>query len=379
MSFELECEGGGIREYRNFTPIRVAAIDIGSNSIHLVIAETDNLSFRTKREILKDSSYTFGMTKHQNVSTFSIIHKERQLVRLGEGLGITKEYFLKEEAINRTIDQIKKYLIKIKELDVNKVFVATTSAVRSAKNGEEFLKLVKELGLPITVVSGKEEGELIYLGVKSDPYFTDKAVFIIDIGGGSAEFIVGKGEVPDIVQSLDLGAVRMTSMFLHTDPPTLQEQKKLNEYVKTAIWPVIKKIKIPLNPPFINGESVDGKNMEIRTPFDIMIGTSGAIFTLTDLLLRRNHEWFTDNKIDLNDLIHKNILLNHLKELTEYLYSIPLEKRLQIPHLHPRRADIIMAGASVLITIMEEIGIKEMITCERALREGLIARYLFTL
>lgn len=317
----------------NKTFKRIAAIDIGTNSIHLVIAETDKPN-----------------------KIFSIIHKERQLVRLGEGLGTNREYSLKHEAINRTIKQVEQYLIKIKELKVNKVIATTTSAVRSAKNGEKFLSRIKQLGVEITVVSGKEEGELIYSGVKSDPYFIDKSIFIIDIGGGSAEFIAGTGKTPAIVQSLDLGAVRMTSMFLHTDPPTMEQRQKLNAYVKQKINALSKQIK--------------------TTGFEVTVGTSGSVFTLMELIARRKNIFFSDEQILLKDLNHKIVTLIALKELTEYLYSIPLSERLEIPNLHSLRADIIMAGASVLINIMEQTDVNELITCESALREGLIARYL---
>ena len=305
---------------------RIASIDIGTNSIHLVAAEIND------------------------DKTFSIIHKERDIIRLGEGIGESSKYNLKEDAIDRALQKIADFKSRSDSLGVTEILAGTTSAVRSAGNGQTFLNSIKNLGIDIQLISGEEECLLIYYGVKSDPFFSDQSVFIIDMGGGSCEFIAEKDSRPDFITSLELGALRMKSMFFTTDPPNADDINKLEEHVKKLIDPIV-----------INCRGLK---------FGTAAGTSGAVFSLVDIIKWRQGVMETKN------LNHEVFTLDELKDAAEYLCSISLEERLKIPRLHPLRADIIHAGAVVLATVMETLGINTLTACDRALREGLIYRFI---
>ncbi|PZO12303.1 MAG: hypothetical protein DCF25_17885 [Leptolyngbya foveolarum] len=177
----------------------LAAIDIGTNSVHMVIVRVD-----------------------ATLPSFNIIGKEKETVRLGEFCEDTGN--LTEEAIARCLVALKRCLKIAANFKADDIVAVATSAVREAGNGQAFIERVKtETGLPINLISGTEEARRIYLGVISGMELKGKPHAIIDIGGGSTEIVLGSGGTPDFVSSSKVGAVRLTARFVTTDPLNKKE------------------------------------------------------------------------------------------------------------------------------------------------------------
>ena len=188
---------------------RVASIDIGTNTILLLIAHTDH-------EKLKP------------------LFEKETVVRLGEGL--QKSGVLSTDAMERGFRTLDEYLKQCNGAGVQTIFAVGTSALREAKNSGEFLERVKDrLGLSIEVISGEEEAHLSYLAVARDLKKPDKAMMAVDVGGGSTEFILGKGNQITQCVSLPLGLVRFTEQFLISDPVREEEWEKMKEWIQKML------------------------------------------------------------------------------------------------------------------------------------------------
>lgn len=185
---------------------RVASIDIGTNTILLLIAKVEEGKVNPLFEI-------------------------ETVARLGEG--VQKNGILLKEAMDRGLQTLAQYLKWCQELEVQKVFAAGTSALREAKNSEDFLNLVKEkLDLPIEVISGEEEAQLSFLAVAKDLGELKEPILVVDVGGGSTEFILGKGDQISQWISLPLGSVRFTEEFLRSDPVQEEEWEKMERKIQ---------------------------------------------------------------------------------------------------------------------------------------------------
>ncbi|MEO0648215.1 MAG: Ppx/GppA phosphatase family protein, partial [Cyanobacteria bacterium J06650_10] len=230
----------------------LAAIDIGTNSVHMVVANID-----------------------ATLPSFNIIGKEKETVRLGDFCEATGH--LTEEAIERGVAALKRCLKIAKSFGVDDVVAVATSAVREAGNGQVFIDRVKtEMGLSINLISGTEEARRIYLGVISGVELKGKPHAIVDIGGGSTEIIAGRGGVHDFLSSSKVGAVRLTSRFVSTDPIDKKEFEYLRAYVHGVLEPTVDNLKNKLQ------RKLAGTEHE-STPLKL-IGTSGTIECLAVLL-----------------------------------------------------------------------------------------------
>ncbi len=302
----------------------LAAIDIGTNSFHLIIVK-----------ILDDGN-------------FEIIDREKEVIRLGEGnTDEIKE--IKKPAIERAIETLKKFkaIADSHNADIKAV---ATSAVRESLNKDEFRREIKlTTGVDIEVISGTEEARLIYLGVlKSVPIF-DKYSLCIDIGGGSTELIVGKDGNILFSNSHKIGAVRLTQKFFPDYETSKDKIKECREWIKGEIFSSIRKIK--------------------EFPLDIIVGTSGTINSLGFLVYSKSH------KVDQNYTILNNFEFtdSDLKSVSkEILKKKSYEDRKKIKGLDSKRADIIPAGTIILQTIIDELQIKSITLSDYALREGII-------
>ena len=196
---------------KQVVPLRVASIDVGTNTILLLIAEVEGDKLKPLFEM-------------------------ETIVRLGEG--VQKNGILLQGAMERGYQTLTNYLRRCQAMKVEKIFAVGTSALREAKNSDDFLSLVKrKLDLPIEIISGEEEAQLSFLAVARDLQEPNKSIIVVDVGGGSTEFILGKGERIEQWVSLPLGSVRFTEQFLHSDP--VQERngskwKEKSEYY----WPI---------------------------------------------------------------------------------------------------------------------------------------------
>lgn len=308
----------------------IAAIDVGTNSIHMVVVKVN-----------------------PEIPAFNIIDTEKSTVRLGEGSKYTGQ--LHPNAISRAISALRRCQEVAKACKVEQILAVATSAVREAQNGRAFIRAVEsELDLKINVISGPEEARRIYLGVLSGIEFNEQPHVIVDIGGGSTELILGEGQDPRSLSSTKVGAVRLTEEFITTDPVSTSEFERLKAYVRGMLeWPV-EELRSHLSP----GE----------TP--TLIGTSGTIESILKL-----HACDVMGACPMS--LHGHVLpLKDLNELIHKLRKLTYEERCKVPGMTERRAEIILAGAVILAQAMTLLKLESITTCERALREGIVVDWM---
>jgi exopolyphosphatase/guanosine-5'-triphosphate,3'-diphosphate pyrophosphatase len=304
----------------SFSFKRMASIDIGTNTFLLLIAEVDQGRIKPLFEM-------------------------ETVVRLGER--IHKNGVLLKEAMSRGIQTLSQYSERCRAMEVQKIFAVGTSALREAKNSGDFLKRVKgELGLSIEVISGEEEAQLSFLAVARDLGETGKTFLVVDIGGGSTEFILGKGDQVWQWTSLPLGSVRLTEQFLKSDPVREEEWQEME-------WEIRKRlIHIP----------------HAREPLS-MVAVGGTATTLASV--EQGLEEFAVEKIHHFDL--KKEALN--SQLFLYRTKTIKEKK-KIPGLPSTRADVILAGAAILYLTMEEVKCPSALISCHGVRYGLLYKKL---
>lgn len=299
-----------------------AGIDIGTNTLRLLIAEFSS-----------DGKYRK-------------VKSERHITRLGEGISSTGS--LKETAMDRTLAVLKRFAKICSEYPLDGIFAVATSAVREASNGPDFINKVKsEAGLDVVVISGDEEARLTMLGISSGLDLKGNDFLLMDIGGGSTEFIfASEGDIISKV-STDIGVVRFTEQHLKSDPPQSEEIEKL----EIAISERLNKLSV-LN-------SVN-KNMNVR-----LAGTAGTVTTLAAI----------DQKMTIYDPRKINgykISREGIKDIRTLLLSMTMKKRMELPGIEEGREDLIAAGVVLVDKVMEIFGFNEILVSDSGLREGLV-------
>ncbi|MGV7230031.1 MAG: HD domain-containing protein [Nitrospirales bacterium] len=304
---------------------RLAVIDIGTNSIHMVLAE-----------IGKNFSY-------------KIVDRIKEMARLGDGTFTSHR--LSQEAIDRGLAVLKRFSLLAKNKGFDIILPVATSAVREAKNGGDFLKLVrKELGLKIRVITGEEEARLIYFGVRHSMDLSDSPAMIVDIGGGSVELMACTPKRLKFVRSLKLGAIRLKDQYLKTDPP----DKKMVQRMEQAVAQVIKK------------SLLKKKGLLLES----LVATSGMAGNLAEIIyLARTGQVLSQIDMAMIDL-------KEIKEVEQLLRTKDTEGRLKILGLDPRRVDTLYPGVLVLRVLMECLGAKQVRISDKALREGVIYDFI---
>lgn len=310
----------------------LAAIDIGTNSIHMVVVNVQ-----------------------PSLPTFTIIDREKETVRLGNFNESTGG--LAADAMERGIEALKRCRAIAESFQAEDIVAVATSAVREARNGNEFIERVqREVGLSVNLISGQEEARRIYLGVLSGVEFQGEPHAIIDIGGGSTELILGTGEPHRYLSSTKVGAVRLTSQFVSTNPISDLEFTALQAYVRGVLE-----------------RNVDGLKRHLKSGETMrLIGTSGTIECLAALSAYEQLGMVPD---PLNGY---QMSFKQLQELVERLRESTYTERLDMPEMSARRAEIIVAGAVILQEAMEMLGAENITICERALREGLVVDWMLT-
>lgn len=310
----------------------LAAIDVGTNSIHMVVVHIQ-----------------------PSLPAFTIIARDKTTVRLGDRDKQTGN--LTEAAMGRAIEALKRCQYISKSLNAEQIIAVATSAVREAPNGQDFLQRVEaELGLWINLISGPEEARRIYLGVLSGMEFNAQPHIIIDIGGGSTELILGDGHEPRSLSSTKVGAVRLTAERITTDPISNLEFQALQAYIRGMLERSVEDLQAHLRP----GERPR------------LVGTSGTIETLAAIHAR---ETLGMVPTPLNGY---SFGLRDLREIVNRLRKLTYEERVQIPGINDRRAEIILAGALILQEAMTLLGTESIVICERSLREGVIVDWMLT-
>lgn len=301
--------------------MRVAAIDVGTNSTRLLVGEARGDGFRS-------------------------VERRMVITRLGEG--VDKRRVLAPEALKRTLSTIAEYAATCGELGVERLRVTGTSAVRDAHNRDEFFDGVRTLtGSEPELLSGEAEATATFLGALSD-LPSSGPVLVVDIGGGSTEFIVGEAE-PHKVASIDIGCVRMLEKHLHSDPPGPEELEALREEVRGEVERVAEELEVP--------------------PGARMIGVAGTVTQLAALK--------AGIPVYDPDVTHHAVLTHgDVRRLARRLESLSFSQRKRTKGLEPGRADVIVAGAEILLCIMEAFDAAEVLTSEKDILDGLVIQLL---
>jgi exopolyphosphatase/guanosine-5'-triphosphate,3'-diphosphate pyrophosphatase len=310
---------------------RVAAIDCGTNSIRLLVA--DVTSSDDGGRWLRD------------------VHREMRVVRLGEGVDSTG--VLSAEAIARTRAALVDYSAVLRRKGTERVRMVATSATRDAANREEFFAMTREvLGVPAEVITGEEEARLSFTGAVSDFEPEDGPFLVVDVGGGSTEVVLGdwdgvRGSV-EAVRSVDVGCVRLTERCLLSDPPTAREVESAVAVATELLAEAFAVVPV-------------GKARS-------WIGTAGTVTTLAAMV--KDLPRYDSDEIHLTRLS-----LDQIRELTDRLLGMTRAERAAIGPMHPGRADVIGGGALVVRTIAEHLaehaGITEMVASEHDILDGI--------
>ena len=308
---------------------RVAAIDIGTNSTHLLVASVDT---------------TLG--------TFSIEQAEKSTTRLGERDPDSGE--LTSAGMQRGYETLRRFRDLAISHDVEQIVTAATSAVREAPNGREFLQSIQDgLDMDVDLVSGPEEARLIYLGVLSGMSFGDRPHLLLDIGGGSTELILADGRDARALTSTRVGAVRLQRDFVKDDPIPPQRRSFLQAFIQGSLEPAVDKVHRRIKP----GE------------IPVLVATSGTAMAIGALAASE------DDRPPLK-LHGYRVSRQRLDRVVEKLVTMTPEQRRDLSPINDRRAEIIVPGALILQTTMQMLGVDELVLSERALREGLIVDWM---
>ena len=295
---------------------KYAILDIGTNSIKFFLFSIENGESTT-------------IIDANNIS------------RLGEGL--LKTGIISDDAMDRNIEALREFMKIAKEENVKEITAVGTMCLRTAKNSDVFLTKVKdELGLTIKVIPGKEEARLSYLAVLSTIGNTDKNVVVFDTGGGSTEFICGKGANLNNRISLNLGAVHPTEEFLVSDPVTDNELNKMQTYMMDFF-----------------SEKITNKKA------DYLIGIGGTVTSMGAVMYKMA-------KYDPKIIQGSQMFLKEVENQIDLYKNKTIEERKKIPGLQPKRADVILAGAGIISTIMKIFEINSFTISDRGLRHGLM-------
>jgi exopolyphosphatase/guanosine-5'-triphosphate,3'-diphosphate pyrophosphatase len=300
---------------------RVAALDCGTNSLRLLVADVEGSSLRD-------------------------IVRRMEIVRLGEGVDRTGR--LSDGALGRTFGVLDDYAAVIRSLDVESARMVATSATRDASNRDEFVAGVRaRLGVEPEVITGEDEAALSFDGATRElqgvsgfaaPYL------VVDIGGGSTEFALGDNTGLQSSHSVDVGCVRLTERHLRDDPPTAQQVAAAVADVETAVDTVAEVVQIDA----------------ARS----LVGLAGSVTTVVALALGMT-------EYDAGRIHHARVSAEQVAEITAQLLAATRAERGAMPVMHPGRVDVIGAGALVLDTIMRRCGFDAVIASEHDILDGI--------
>jgi exopolyphosphatase/guanosine-5'-triphosphate,3'-diphosphate pyrophosphatase len=305
--------------------MRIAAIDIGTNSIHMIVVQ-----------IRPDLS-------------FEVIDREKEMVRLGAG-GLDGRS-LTPEAMHAALQVLSKFGRLAQAHNVEEVIAVATSATRESENGGEFLKAVTDqTGIRPRVISGTEEARLIHGAAVYGAGGPGEVSVVIDVGGGSVEVTRGTGAAVELGRSFKLGVIRLTERFVKSDPLDPKDERKLVRHVESEIGRYIDQVR--------------------RAPFDRVIGTSGTILSIGSVIAA------SEGRPAGAPLRNRRIAAKQIRRLRKSVVGLSLEKRLRVPGLEPRRADLVIAGIVLLDELLRRLGADELTLCDLSLREGLVLDYI---
>jgi exopolyphosphatase / guanosine-5'-triphosphate,3'-diphosphate pyrophosphatase len=305
--------------------MRIAAIDIGTNSIHMIVV-------RVRPDL-----------------SFEVVDREKEMVRLGAG-GLDGRS-LTPTASTAALQTLAKFRRLADSHKVDEIVAAATSAIREADNGGDFIaEVARRTGIKIRVISGTEEARLIHLAAVYGVHMGGSPAVVIDIGGGSIEVTLGTASHLSHARSFKLGVIRLTERFVRTDPLAPRDERRLVKHINKEIGAYI--------------DTIAGRR------FDRVIGTSGTILSLGALALSE------DGVVRDEALRNRRVGAKAIHRVRKRLSGADLEARLHMDGLDPRRADIAVAGSVLLDSVMRRLGADDITLCDLALREGLVLDYI---
>ena len=303
---------------KNETENRRAVIDVGSNSVKLLIADVIN-----------------GIVMP--------IKQEGEQTRLGRGSFVSGRLDIK--AITDTVRTVKKFINLAKAEGADFIRALATSAAREAENTNELVEAIANLGLNLEVIDGETEAQLVLRGVRSHREFQNGLLSIIDVGGGSTELMVVNDDEWLHQKSLPLGTVRLMNQFEPSDQPTAEERntvtRSIDDFIDKHIAPDLKDIQLP----------------------SILVGAGGA-----SVFLARIHA--ECDKLPQQEIESTALSLVNVQYLADQLWSMPLEERRRLPGLPADRADVILMGAAIYETVMKQFGYSGLRPTLRGVRYG---------
>lgn len=306
--------------------MRIAVIDIGTNTINLAIAVVND-----------DKSY-------------QIIYSSKEAAKIGSG-GIN-DGIIKPDAIERGMAAIGRHVEIIKQFNVDKVLTIGTSAMRNARNGSDFAMQIKATyGLDVKIISGDDEAQMIYDGVKQVmPIGTDR-VLILDIGGGSNEFIIANKEGIIWKHSFELGMARMLDKFTFSDPVEPAEIKAMESYIRSELMPLYEALH--------------------NYPTSSLIGTSGSFDTIATIIAGMKHP-----NLNVKLATSYEIPISNFEELHRKIIASTLAQRKEMKHMDPARVELIIPGSIFINFIIREMRIERLQQCNYALKQGAVYQFI---
>jgi len=312
-------------------PVRRAVIDVGTNSIKLLVGEVEA---QQVRPILEESRQT----------------------RLGKGFYHTQ--VLQPGPIAESAEAVAHFAAKARELEATSTCVVATSAARDAKNQADLLAAIQQAcGLTVRIITGEEEAHYTFQGVSSDPELARESLLLLDVGGGSTEFILGHQQKSHFAQSFALGTVRLLEL-LHLDEPPSKEQLRdcrsrvsrfLETEISTSLTPALRKEA---------GRNSSGQPVQL-------VGTGGTASILACMEARLT-------TFDRNKLEATRLLRSRLRWHLEHLWSLPSAERKKIVGLPPNRADVILTGVAIYEAVMDFFNFDQLRVSTRGLRFALL-------
>ena len=305
--------------------MRLAAIDIGTNSLHMIIVQV-----------------------HPDLS-FEVVDREKEMVRLGAG-GLDGRA-LTQESMQAALQVLSKFKRLADSHSVDHTVAVATSAVREAENGGVFLKAVNsQTGIRAHVISGTEEARLIHLAAVYGLGLSGETAVAVDIGGGSVEITRGMGPAIDVGRSFKVGVIRLTERFVKSDPISKRDERRLVKHIESELDEYLKRLA--------------------KAGYDRVVGTSGTILSL-GAVAAADHDG-----APAKDLRNRRVAAKHIHRLRKLITSLDIQQRLQVPGLDPKRADLAVAGVILIDTILKRLGAQDITLCDLSLREGVILDYI---
>ncbi len=304
--------------------MRLAAIDIGTNSVHMIVVR-----------VRPDFS-------------FEVIDREKEMVRLGAG-GLDGRKMTRE-AMAAALQALGKFERLAKSHQVDEILAAATSATREAENGGDLLTAIEDqTGIRPRIITGTEEARLIHLAAVYG-VDTPKPAVVIDIGGGSVEVTLGAGAEVRFARSFKLGVIRLSERFVTSDPLSGRDERKMVAHIADLTDRYLGHI--------------------VNAGFDRVIGTSGTILSLGAVAAAH------DTGTAPAEVRNLRVSAKAIRKVRKLVCSLPIDRRVNLPALDPRRADLVVAGAVLLDALLHRLGAKDITLCDLALREGLVLDFI---